>query len=74
VNVSRKGLLIEAGEPIEVGSAVDIESGDLGLNCSAIVRHCTRRRAKFLIGIEFSEPLMTPLFSRGLPVSAAMQS
>jgi hypothetical protein len=58
VNMSSTGASVLAAEPIAVGSAVYLNSKELQLMGSATVRHCTERKSKFLIGLEFRGSLV----------------
>ena len=58
MNMSSAGALVRAAEPIPAGSAVYIESKPLRLMANAIVRHCTERKSRFLIGMEFRGSLI----------------
>ena len=57
VNMSIAGAQVISQEPIAVGSPVYLHSKELQLMGGAIVRHCTERRSKFLIGLEFQGSL-----------------
>jgi hypothetical protein len=58
VNMSSAGASVISPEPIAVGSAVYLASKELQLMGSAIVRHCTEKKSKFLIGLEFRGSLV----------------
>ena len=58
VNMSSVGAMIMSPEAIPVGSAVYLHSKELQLMGNATVRHCTQRRSKFMIGVEFNGPLL----------------
>src|SRR5260221_2637807 len=53
INMSSTGASVMSPEPIAVGSVVYLNSKELQLMGSATVRHCTERKSKFLIGLEF---------------------
>jgi hypothetical protein len=57
INMSRSGALVEADEPVLIGSMVAVKVNRLGLTGSASVRHCTVKGAKFRIGLYFPNPL-----------------
>jgi hypothetical protein len=57
VNMSSAGASVLSPEPIAVGSPVYLNSKELQLMGGAIVRHCTERKSKFLIGLEFQGSL-----------------
>lgn len=57
INMSRSGALVEAEEPVAIGSVVSIKVNKLGLMGSASVRHCTVKGGRFRIGLHFPSPL-----------------
>lgn len=57
VNMSRSGALVEAEEPVSIGSTVAVKINKLGLMGSASVRHCTIKSGRFRIGLHFPNPL-----------------
>jgi hypothetical protein len=57
VNMSSAGAAVLSPEPIAVGCPVYLNVKELHLMGSAIVRHCTERKSKFLIGLEFQGSL-----------------
>jgi hypothetical protein len=57
INMSRSGALVEAAEPVGIGSVVSVRVNKLGLMGTASVRHCTVKGAKFRIGLHFPAPL-----------------
>jgi len=58
MNMSSAGALVRAEESIPAGTAVYIESKQMRLMANAIVRHCTERKSRFLIGMEFRGSLI----------------
>jgi len=58
VNMSSAGAAVMSPEPIAVGSTVYLNSKELLLMGAATVRHCTEKRSKFLIGLEFRGSLV----------------
>jgi hypothetical protein len=58
MNMSSAGALVRAPEPIPVGSPVYMESKQMRLMANAVVRHCTARKSKFFIGLEFRGSLI----------------
>lgn len=58
VNMSSAGAAVMSPEPIAVGSTVYLNSKELQLMGAATVRHCTEKRSKFLIGLEFRGSLV----------------
>jgi hypothetical protein len=57
INMSKGGALVEAPEPITVGTVVYLKAPELGLICEATVRHCAAKGSKFRIGLHFPSPL-----------------
>jgi hypothetical protein len=58
LNMSSAGALVRVPEPIPVGSPVYMESKRMRLMANAVVRHCTERKSKFFIGLEFRGSLI----------------
>jgi hypothetical protein len=58
LNMSSAGALVRAPEAIPVGSPVYMESRQMRLMANAVVRHCTERKSKFFIGLEFRGSLV----------------
>jgi hypothetical protein len=58
LNMSSAGALVRAPEPIPVGAPVYMESKQMRLMANAVVRHCTERKSKFFIGLEFRGSLI----------------
>ena len=61
LNMSSAGALVRVPEPIPVGSPVYMESKRMRLMANAVVRHCTERKSKFFIGLEFRGSLTRSL-------------
>ena len=61
LNMSSAGALVRAPEPIPVGSPVYMESKQMRLMANGVVRHCTERKSKFFIGLEFRGSLIRSL-------------
>jgi len=57
INMSRSGALVEAEEPVGIGSVVSVKVNKLGLTGSASVRHCNGKGGRFRIGLHFPSPL-----------------
>ena len=57
INMSKAGALVEASQPISVGTVVYLKAPELGLMGEATVRHCTVKGSKFRIGLHFPDPL-----------------
>ncbi|PYT23288.1 MAG: hypothetical protein DMG57_32345 [Acidobacteria bacterium] len=53
VNLSSAGGAVLSAVPIVVGAVISVQCKELQLMGHAIVRHCTKRKSKFLIGMEF---------------------
>jgi len=58
VNMSSAGAAVMSPEPIAVGATVYVNSKELQLMGAATVRHCTEKKSKFLIGLEFRGSLV----------------
>jgi hypothetical protein len=58
VNMSSAGAAVMSPEPVAIGSTVYLNSKQLQLMGAAVVRHCTEKRSKFLIGLEFRGSLV----------------
>ena len=58
MNMDSLGAMVVSKTALEVGSVVYIHVKALQRAGTATVRHCTRRRFKFLIGLEFAGPLV----------------
>lgn len=56
LDVNASGAMIQALQPIPVGSRVRIVGGNGFLVGATCVRHCSRRGWGFKIGLEFSMP------------------
>ncbi len=51
---SRSGFKIQLMEPIDRNSYVRVQADRLQISGTAVVRNCTRKGAKYWIGLEFS--------------------
>jgi hypothetical protein len=69
LNMSSAGALVRAPEAISVGSPVYMESRQMRLMANAVVRHCTERKSKFFIGLEFRGPLVRSIWNHGHVIS-----
>lgn len=58
VNMSSAGAGVKSPEPVAVGTTVYVNSKELQLMGAATVRHCTEKKGKFLIGLEFRGSLV----------------
>ncbi|HVP47259.1 MAG TPA: J domain-containing protein [Bryobacteraceae bacterium] len=53
IDLSNAGIRLEATEPIDVDTEIYVRAERYGLTGSTVVRHCSRRGSKYLLGIEF---------------------
>ncbi len=58
VNMSSAGAGVMSPDPIAVGTTVYVNSKELQLMGAATVRHCTVKRGRFLLGLEFRGSLV----------------
>jgi hypothetical protein len=58
MNMSSAGALVRTPQPIPVGSPVYMESKQMRLMANAVVRHCTERKSRFFVGLEFRGSLI----------------
>lgn len=54
IDLSNSGIRVESSEPIELGTDVYVRAERYGLTGSTSVRHCGRRGAKYVLGLEFN--------------------
>jgi PilZ domain len=59
VDVSEGGLRLEGPEPIPVRSYIGVSADRIKLAGTASVRSMVRHGAKYLLGVELSQPLRT---------------
>ena len=52
-NISDRGVMLAVRAPLEVGDAVQVNSGDDLL--VAEVRHCSRRNCQFVVGLSITD-------------------
>jgi PilZ domain-containing protein len=57
-NMSIAGAMVISPEPIPIGEPVYIYFRELRLIGNATVRHCTQRKSRYLIGLEFRGSLV----------------
>ncbi|HUJ21153.1 MAG TPA: PilZ domain-containing protein [Bryobacteraceae bacterium] len=57
LNMSKSGALVEADEPIAVGTTVYVRVNNLGLMGTGSVRHCRTKGARFRMGLHFPHAL-----------------
>ena len=55
VDLSETGVRIEGEEPLSPGARVFVRAPDYGLGGMAYVRHCVKRGAKYVVGLDLSE-------------------
>src|SRR2546426_9892041 len=53
IDLSNSGVRVESNEPIEPQTTVYVRAERYGLTGSTLVRHCSRRASKYLLGLEF---------------------
>lgn len=58
VNMSIAGAMVISPEPIPIGEPVYIYFKELRLIGNAKVRHCTQRKSKYMVGLEFRGSLV----------------
>ncbi len=54
LDVSPSGMRAEVSQPIDKQTYVSLQCAALGLQGTASVRSCTRKGAKYIVGLEFS--------------------
>ena len=57
LEISRTGMRVEIPERVALRSYVNLKADCPRLACSASVRHCMRKAGRFIVGLEFSNPL-----------------
>ena len=57
-NTSIAGAMVISPEPIPIGEPVYVFFKDLRLIGNAAVRHCTQRKSRYLIGLEYRGSLI----------------
>jgi len=57
-NTSIAGAMVISPAPIPIGEPVYIYYKDLRLVGNAVVRHCTQRKSRYLIGVEYRGSLI----------------
>ena len=58
VNMSIAGAMVISPEPVPIGEPVYIHFKELRLIGNARVRHCTRKKSKYMLGLEFRGSLV----------------
>src|SRR5579863_6771352 len=53
VNMSIAGAMVISPEPVPIGEPVYIHFKELRLIGNAKVQHCTRKKSKYMVGLEF---------------------
>jgi hypothetical protein len=54
MDISESGVRIEVSEPIEARTCLHVWIEHYGTSGNAVVRHCTRRGQRYVLGMEFS--------------------
>jgi hypothetical protein len=54
IDVSNSGIRVESSEPIEMHTEVYVRAERYGLTGSTMVRHCSQRGSKYVLGLEFN--------------------
>jgi hypothetical protein len=57
-NMSIAGAMVISPEPVPIGEPVYIQFKELRLIGNAQVRHCTRKKSKYMLGLEFRGSLV----------------
>jgi len=58
VNMSIAGAMVISPEPVPIGEPVYIHFKELRLIGNAQVRHCTRKKSRYMLGLEFRGSLV----------------
>jgi hypothetical protein len=58
VNMSIAGAMVISPEPVPIGEPVYIHFKELRLIGNGQVRHCTRKKSKYMVGLEFRGSLV----------------
>jgi hypothetical protein len=58
LNMSIAGAMVISPEPVPIGEPVYIHFRELRLIGNAQVRHCTRKKSKYMLGLEFRGSLV----------------
>jgi hypothetical protein len=54
LDISPSGMRVEVSQPIDKQTYVTLQCAALGVQGTASVRSCTRKGAKYILGLEFS--------------------
>jgi PilZ domain len=54
LDISPSGMRVEVSQPIDKQTYVTLQCAALGVQGTASVRTCTRKGAKYILGLEFS--------------------
>ena len=60
IDLSKTGVRVESPEPIEQRTEVYVRAEQYGLTASTLVRHCSHRGAKYVLGLEFNNDTKAP--------------
>jgi hypothetical protein len=60
-DISERGCSIELADSLPVRANVSLRIPDLNVSAFASVRHVTRKGMKYIVGLEFGQPVRLPL-------------
>src|SRR5258705_13570187 len=60
-DISERGCSIELADSLPVRTNVSLRIADLNVSAFASVRHVTRKGMKYIVGLEFGQPVRLPL-------------
>jgi|KBSMisStaDraftv2_1062788.scaffolds.fasta_scaffold95873_2 hypothetical protein len=60
-DISERGCSIELTDSLPVRANVSLRIPDLDVSAFASVRHVTRKGMKYIVGLEFGQPVRLPL-------------
>ncbi|MBS1830125.1 MAG: PilZ domain-containing protein [Acidobacteria bacterium] len=52
-DVSSTGLRLSTIDPLPAGTAIRFQADTIRLHGTAVVRHCTQKGLRYLVGVEF---------------------
>jgi hypothetical protein len=59
LDISAEGLRIESSQPVPRGAVIQLNAERIGLAGSATVKHVVRKGAKYLLGLELSQAVLS---------------
>ncbi|HUJ24021.1 MAG TPA: DnaJ domain-containing protein [Bryobacteraceae bacterium] len=59
IDLSNSGIRVESSEPLPPHTNVFVRAERYGITGSTVVRHCSRRGAKYVVGLEFAAETST---------------